>query len=221
MKYVKAIGLEIEGGWFSTDDKPSRLCHWHNDESVRNIRRTQNGREVIFVGEAASIPLTDLDSVRQWIKTFWPDRKNESCGFHIHTSFDSKNYGYLVNEEFYINFFHEMRKIGEKLNLCKEYFSRLEGKNHHCQRIFKGHEQIKATSKTNNRYTQLNYCYSLHGTLENRLPCAMLPLTKAYSYVEEYINFIENFLDKHPKKELDAYFWKDSFEIEDKTEISS
>lgn len=219
MKYVQAIGLEVEGGWFSVEDKPRNLCKWYEDASVRNIRRTQNRREIVFIGEAASVPLTSLNDVKGWISTFWPDRKNESCGFHIHTSFKPDIYKHLVEEKFYVEFFHQMQKIGEKLDLCKEYFSRLNGENHHCQKIFKGFQQIEATNKTNNRYTQLNYCFSLHGTLENRLPCAMLPVEKAYRYTEEYIKFVEKYLDNHPKQETTEYTWTDGFSIEDSKEI--
>jgi hypothetical protein len=221
MKYVKSIGLEIEGGWFAIRDKPPHMVHWHEDQSVRNIRRTQNERPLEFIGEASSSPIKTLAGVRTWIETFWPDRKNESCGFHIHTSFEPSIYKHLVEEKFYIAFYHEMRKIGQKLELGKEFFTRLEGQNHHCQKIFKGFEQVAATTKTNNRYTQLNFCYSLHGTLENRLPSAILPVFKAFRYTEEYVNFLEEYLDKHPKTSSSTeYSWVDSFSVEDSVQIS-
>jgi len=219
MKYISKIGLEIEGGWFSTEDKPESLTSWHHDDSVRNIRKTQNGVPIRFIGEAVSIPLANLSAVHEWINIYWPDRKNKSCGFHIHTSFvDPKFYWYLVNEDFYIQFYKKMKAVGNKLHLSAHFFDRLMGKNVHCQKLFKGREQLYALTKTNNRYSQLNYCYSLHGTLENRLPCAILPIRKAQQYVDEYIQFIENYLEAHPKPEITEFNWETKVEVEDENE---
>lgn len=220
MKYVSKIGLENEGGYVRTDDKPSRLVKWVEDESVRNIRATRNGVGINFIGEAVSMPMKTVTEALEWINLFWPDRKNKSCGFHIHTSFvKPKFYWYLVNEQFYIAFYKRMVKLGKELNLSSYYFDRLAGNNHHCQRIFKGMDQIFETEKSNARYTQLNYCFQLHGTLENRLPTAIMSVKQAQKYLISYIEFLEEYLENHPKPEITEFFWQDSFMIEDECEI--
>jgi hypothetical protein len=215
MKFIQKIGLEIEGGWFDRHLHPSPVAKWHRDGSVRNIRATQNGRNIGHVGEVASEPLPSLEAVKTWINDFWPDRKNKSCGFHIHVSVKPELYEFLMEEDFYNQFLKIMEETGKTLKLSKHFFDRLNNQNSYCRRIFHPHEQAGEITKTDKRYTHLNYCYTLHGTLENRLPCATLTVKQAFTIVKVYTDLIEAYLEKHAKPKAKGYSWEKTFEFPD------
>lgn len=221
MKYIQGIGLEIEGGWFDRHTIPSPVAHWHRDGSVRNVRATQNNKRIGHIGEVSSTPLPSLEAVKNWIEDFWPDRKNKSCGFHIHVSVKPEFYEYLMEDIFYTKFLEVMTETGEKLKLSKHFFDRLNNKNSFCRRLFQPQEQVSEITKTDKRYTHLNYCYSLHGTLENRLPCANLSVKQAFSVVKNYTDLIENYLETCPKPKGKTVNWSKAFAIEDENSVSS
>lgn len=203
MKYVKKIGLEIEGAWYQMERK--RLpVDYHRDGSVKNIRPTRNGMQFRHIGEAVSTPLSSMNEVASWITDYWPDRKNKTCGFHIHISVEPEQYRRLMQRSFYDLFLSEAEKFAQEMHLSKQFIERLKGDNQYCQKRFTPIEQamlLKKYGRYNSfRYNHLNYCYSLHGTLENRLPCAIMPRKKAIATVEWFVNLIERFLEQDKEK---------------------
>jgi hypothetical protein len=201
MNHIHRIGLEIEGGWF-TDSRPISI---KGDSSVRFKRREFKIRgqtRAIQLGEIASPPLESIQAATDWINPYWPDKRNETCGYHIHTSLKCRlRYAYLMDSEFNELFLDSAHKFGHQERMSKEFFARLEGKNQFCKRMFKPEEQINFLhnhhyTPENPRYAQLNYCFQNHGTVENRLPNGNMTKGKAVKTLNWYINLIETYLDK-------------------------
>jgi len=208
-RHISKIGLEIEGGWF-TDKRPVDFKH---DSSVRFHRRDfkVRGKEQtrrIDLGEVASRPLESIAECANWIKTYWPDKKNGTCGFHIHISLKNKLlYSYLMDKEFNEAFLHSALMFGRAHRMSRDFFHRLEGKNRYCKKMFKPEEQLyfqhnHQYTENNPRYAQLNYCFSTHGTVENRLPTGAMPKGKAIRTVEWYVDLVESYLDKKEDKPI-------------------
>lgn len=191
MKYIKFIGLEVEGGWI-VKPKDSKI---HFDGSVKFAGKKAKD---LLVGEISSAPLAaeNMESVEQWILTNWPHRRNKTCGFHIHVSFlQESDYRLLMTKAFYNVFLDSAMQFAREHRLSKAFYSRLQGHNRYCQRTFRAKVQYARTNKAPCRYTHLNYCYSLRGTIENRLPTTQMTKEKAFNTILWFINTIEKYLD--------------------------
>lgn len=146
----------------------------HHDGSVRGLSAG------LAVGEVASPPLNTMQEVRQFIREYYPDEVNSSCGFHVHMSFSRLNYSRLTHCDFWNLFQTRMDKFANEI---REHpgrdllVSRLAGHNEYCQKNFRPEEQFWRTEQYGDRdrhprYSQLNYCYDRHGTMECRVfPC--------------------------------------------------
>lgn len=178
---IHLIGVELEGGW---DECPD---NFHEDGSVDCAGDT--------TGESVSDALT-LTPLLKWIPRQYPDYTNESCGFHVHTSYrDNRDYETLMERKFYDFFLARITRWGKGYPIRNSAFwARLEGKNSFCRKNFQPLNQAFVTDKSGPRYAQLNYCWGLHGTLE----CRLFPMFKssktAQAAVCELISLIETYL---------------------------
>jgi len=197
-KYIHKIGVELEGAWLSSKNVDKSF---HGDGSVNiPINYDSNDRPDLFVGEIASDPIS-YENVENWIRVNYPDKVNHTCGFHIHVSLkENMNYLRLATEEFSAFFFNAMTSWGEsnKLHPEDQFWYRLNGSNHYCKKDFKPDDQIYAKTKGDSRYTQLNFCYTLHGTLECRLLPMFGDVNLTISAFKAYIDCIEKFLEEAP-----------------------
>ena len=180
---VAKVGVELEGG------------DWPDG------RNTQGWREDVSVqvdtedcGEVASPPYKSKEGLQRWIGRNWPKSFDESCGFHVHCSFNSVNdYAKLLDpgvtgllrERFWD--WRETKHVRYLLN------DRLAGGNRFCQPHF--YPQQVYYEEKHNRYTQLNYCFSLRGTLE----CRVFPMfpdgpSVAFKAVETLISLYDDWL---------------------------
>ncbi len=171
---IKTWGLELEGGWMDTSI-PKHTTQLHADGSVRNL-----SSDCPHVGEIASPVISSAETARRWLIRHYPDSVNDSCGFHIHIGVSLLNYTRLMDEDFHkfylkqMNEFYEEHKGERGFDLFKY---RLDGKNIYCQKKFRPEEQLQRTEaygprRTHPRYSQLNYCWARHGTMECRVfPC--------------------------------------------------
>jgi len=167
--YIDRIGIELEGGW---DESPKHhsLCY---DGSVST--------ESHHVGEIRTRPFrfgeflnaNAQKSGAPWDEFFsdYPAEVNKTCGMHVHVSFLHKGYyAALVRREFHDWFLEGLHRFGKALNIRNESFwKRLDGQNYFCARQYYPTPQINARSKRDCRYTAINYCYSLHRTIEFRV----------------------------------------------------
>lgn len=187
---IKTWGLELEGGWLE-DSLRKHTAHLHADGSVRNLLP-----ECAHVGEIASPVIHSADAARKWIIRHYPDSVNDSCGFHIHIGVNLLNYCRLMDEDFHKFYLREMTAFWEA-NRAERGFDlfkhRLDGKNIYCQKKFRPEEQLHRTEaygnrRTHPRYSQLNFCWTRHGTMECRVfPC----FPKAVSAVAAFDAFTD------------------------------
>lgn len=175
--FIDMIGIELEGGW---DTMPAGEEN-HGDGSVYC-------KESKSVGEIASEPFKNVNDCLAWVDRCYPIEVNKTCGLHIHMSFvDKLSYMQLMNKTFYRYFLAECMKWGKtmKINSGSEFWKRLEGKNSYCRKQFNPDRQSTMRSKEGCRYTHLNYCFGLYGTLE----CRLFPMFKKKALVLEAIKF--------------------------------
>jgi hypothetical protein len=189
LKYIYRIGVELEGGW------ESEKRGMEADGSLEDLGSK-------YIGEICSNPLT-LDKLLPWIERHYPDEVNWSCGFHIHFSLKhNAYYANLLSPKFYDYFLDEVCKWGEKMKIRNsEFRKRLNGENGFCKRVFCPDEQIHLRYKEIKRYAHLNYCYSLHRTIECRLFPMFIESRVAIWAVKELVRIVESWLDDHPVNE--------------------
>lgn len=164
---ISTIGLELEGGW---DNQPRDLKH---DGSV-------TGLSAVCRGEVASHVLKTLPDAERWLRDNYPQEVNSSCGFHIHVGLAPLHYMRLMCEEYNSKFLIAMEDFWNRyrgqpgFDLFRQ---RLDGQNQYCQKIFRPEQQLWRSEHYGDRgstprYSQLNFCFGRHGTLECRLfPC--------------------------------------------------
>lgn len=181
-RYVKLVGVELEGGW---REPPFDVGH---DGSV-NVNAN-------VVGEVASPPMRPHE-VEAWTLAHYPQSVNHTAGIHVHVSTHlPMHYARLMDPKFFAYFTAAMQDWGKKMNIIPKhpFWDRLAGKNQYCKKDFIPDEQVTAKSKGSNRYTQLNYCYGLHSTVE----CRLLPTFKmpniAVSAIMKVVDTFELYL---------------------------
>lgn len=201
MNRINKIGVELEGGFTQKQYEQARLINlWHGDGSVHV------GMD--YEGEIVS-PALDVKDLCEWIIANYPKKVNHTCGFHIHVSFKSNlDYSRLMSRTFYRHFLDRWEKWGKK-NVHKQdhpfwhrwHGKAADGRDHersYCQRRF--YDPDRMACDQGDRYHQLNYCWSKHGTIENR----MLPMFEDPSLgvnaVKYYANMIEKWLTLQPKE---------------------
>lgn len=189
---VSLVGVEIEGGWDSGDDEPTGFCE---DGSVTV--------DADWVGEVISRPI-EIHKIKGWIRDNYPDHINRSCGLHTHVSFDSLlSYSQLMSNSFYDYFVKEFNQWGEKKNIRKNsaFWHRMKGGNTYCKTEFIPEQQVTDTSKSGPRYTQLNYCYGLHRTLECRMLPVFQKVSLSVSGVKKFISICNNYLKQAEREQ--------------------
>lgn len=149
--------------------QPSRLRH---DGSV--------GVTADWVGEISPDHGLPLKDVVGWMKTYYPQAINTSCGMHVHISLkDYGDYTRLMTPEFEGFLMDQLAAWGKayKVPPRHAFWHRLLGLNRYCQRGITDsiiQRQRSATRRIDDRYYALNFCYGLHGTMEVRV----LPMFK-------------------------------------------
>lgn len=193
-KFIGKVGVELEGGW---NESPSFTIH--SDGSVHC------GGE--YKGEAHTIPKSTLKEVFDEIKAKYPDHIDGSCGLHVHVSLPELYYAYLTSKKFWEYFqirmdtLHEMLLLGPKDASTERFRGRLDGGNQYCKKMFDPEKQVRSRDKNGNRYTQVNFCYALHNTLECRLFPMFEHASNAAMCVSEFTDTIETFLKGYKEKE--------------------
>jgi len=182
LQFIDKIGVECEGGW---DEPPYDLV----------------GDGSVYV-DVASPPLY-IEDLCKWIETNIPDKVNKSCGTHVHISTRKvKDYMRLMEKEFFDYFINSMTAWGNEMKLPSGhlFWNRLEGGNQYCHKKFDPEGQVNQKGKAGNRYTQLNFCYGLHGTLECRLFPGFDDAQLCINAVKAFVNCVESFLRDTPDK---------------------
>lgn len=176
-KWIK-MGVEMEGGW---DDHYERIAN-----KVRHAQGKHDGSVKVsgcsYNGEITTRPHSSLDPLCEEIAILHPAYVNNTCGFHIHTSFSELDYSLLATSEFYSYFKSRWREWGESMATVftrderERFWDRLDSKSDHarryCKDVFEPEAQLLDPQR---RYTILNFAaYSKFKTLE----CRFLPMFK-------------------------------------------
>lgn len=176
------VGLELEGGWF----EPPKDLKLVGDGSVFagkskvDVAGLTREHPSFRKGEVNSPPIEPI-LVPTWIKKFYPDVVDFTCGLHVHMSFQHSHYYEMLTDKSYFDtLVHWLELWGKETKVPEshQFWERLAGKNTYCKKKFHPLSQILATSKSydhgtpEGRYTFLNYCQRYRGTIE----CRVLPM---------------------------------------------
>lgn len=225
---IKLIGIELEGGWSKMPpgcDGPIRdgsvvftppavppninalLQSYMNPELQAGKRLYAEWKAKNpfpdLIGELPSPPMPKKE-IALWVTKFYPQFVNDTCGLHIHMSFNTKlTYQRLMDKgedgtsKYEKALITLLEKWGKEESLPSDhpFWSRLTGKSKYCKVGNKYIDEQARIAKKNfnhndriNRYTFVNYSFSTHGTVEIR----GLPMFKE---VEQSQRAIDRVLD--------------------------
>jgi hypothetical protein len=198
--------VELEGAWETKPDLPrGQILH---DGSVSVSPREYDMDEWGFVGEVISLPysIAELDSLHSFVADYYPDAINRTCGFHIHISTTSLLFYQALADRVFYNYLEreiekwsvspEVKELipdrGDRIYLL----DRIAGRSDYCRKRFNSPDvQMEMGSKSSARYTHLNFCYRLHGTLEFRLFPMFSKPNIAWYALTTYLDIIKKWLD--------------------------
>lgn len=179
---IQNIGIELEGLW-EVVPKGAKII---KDTSVKGFSSALLNKiadtGVGAIGEISSPPIVPA-VLEPWIIRHYPQHVNESCGLHIHMSFGScDRYSTLMDIRYHDTLMHYIDKWAKAEGFPSSHwiFERLKGESVYCQRKFWPDKQVLQREKIydkvkeGHRYTMLNYCHGLLGTMEVRV----LPMMK-------------------------------------------
>jgi hypothetical protein len=179
---IARVGVEIEGGW------SHQPYGYREDHSVETF-------DSAISGEAVSRPYASLPKLLAWQERNWPTEVNGTCGYHVHVSFRKPGYydALVQSDTLLTAFVDHMTEWGKTWGVRNiNFFNRLDGRNGYCWRVWNATDQIAAYQKDSCRYALLNFCWSLHGTLECRAFPAFKRASTAAAVLTEYLNFINS-----------------------------
>lgn len=202
LKYIDKVGLELEGGW----TKAFSYTQFKNDVSVFRDGPPKGFPKTGHYGEVASDPLPP-HLCEEWLAVHYPDMSDATCGFHIHTSFKKKRYyTECATREFYDFWVDTYEKWGVQEKIAdKEFWSRLKGENRFCRKTFAAPAQMVLAQKLDVRRTHLNYCWTMHKTIENRMLPVFEKRDDAVSAMLMHFSIIENYLAGAMKKRATSH----------------
>ena len=203
-KHIKAVGFEVEGMWTKervfTEEDGIYNIGFRSDGSVSGL---VGNSELQWQGEFATRPITKAEQVENELEIAWPERWNNTCGFHIHISTKSmESYSRLMDKPFYNIFKREIEQslIGSlKDEETRKIFQRrIDGESTYCHTGWRAEQQAIATDKGSIRYHHLNFCWNLHGTMEVRVP-PMMTLEDGKTTTNYITTLVETYLQKRKK----------------------
>jgi hypothetical protein len=170
---VALVGVELEGAW--KEMPPGvRLV---GDGSVFRGNRPAGYN----CGEIPTGPVMPI-AVPKIVKLLYPQKVDNTCGMHVHMSFErARHYGLLTTRDYQDTIVEYLSRWGKKVELPADHalWDRLAGKNEFCKNEFHPELQIAKAGKDyehhgrGNRYTIIHYCWRLK-TIE----CRVLPMMK-------------------------------------------
>lgn len=163
---------------------------------------TSSSLPKLKIGEIPSHPM-EVEKFTAWMKKFYPVSVNETCGLHVHMSFQSAlHYQRLMVPEYPATIVAYVRAWAKDQALPPDHplWPRLDGKSVYCQHEFSADLQSQHREKGYNqtanghRYTVINYCWTTHSTLECRLLPMMASPELGISAVQNVLNITNAFL---------------------------
>jgi hypothetical protein len=130
------IGIELEGGWKS----PDPVMRIIRDGSVfaegfpKGFNQSAGHRHGEFPSD-----ILEPAAVARWIRKYYPDFHDTTCGLHIHMSFrDAKHYESLMSMEYQDTLLHYLMIWGAKNAIpdSHHFWERVKGQNRFCKKEF-------------------------------------------------------------------------------------
>jgi hypothetical protein len=157
---VALVGVELEGGWIELPPGVAQLDH---DGSVFNGRMPAGVR---YIGELPIGPALPA-GIGELIRQNHPQKVNNTCGMHVHMSFETLWYYHvLMVPEYTKTVIHYLTKWAEeqKFKDSHHIWPRLKGESRFCRDEFWPDMQAGTKRKDHNqerpghRYTHVHYC---------------------------------------------------------------
>lgn len=188
MKYLKAWGIELEGGW---DDEPFDADLLREDGSVR-VRG-----DYYSYGEIPSPPFSSWPATVRFVRSNYPDHVGASCGMHVHMSFNNIGcYSCLMDSdgEYQKHLLGAIWAWKEKHRIRSTSFvQRLKGMNQYCADGWEP-DGVKGEINTS-RYKIINWrAYNRHGTVEVRVLPMFRNAKRALSAIKRVLAATELYL---------------------------
>lgn len=146
------------------------------------------------IGELPSPPMAP-EKVPIWLAAFYPSHINNTCGMHAHLSFKKTlTYDKLMDPRYPATVVDQFVRWAKKEKLPDDHpiWPRLKDENRYCRHAFYPDLQAAMKDKSHNmngpgnRYTVINYCHQLRGTLE----CRLLPMFDGAQQAVRAINHL-------------------------------
>lgn len=237
---INRIGIELEGGWtklpegtalahdgsvrvgtgdpvleaeintLTTNYNNGLLTRTRYEAAIRPlVARRDAAASKLLTGELPSEPLEPSKFVA-WMKKFYPSHVNETCGLHVHMSFESAlHYQRLMTPAYQgtvVRYLTDWAKE-EGLPSSHPIWSRLKGESRYCQLKYFADAQAQTRSKSydqsrpGHRYTAINYPFLQHGTVEVRILPMMENVDQGIRSVQRVLDITNAFLVTAAKKE--------------------
>lgn len=216
---VKKYGIELEGRWIKGatsvgyfDDERN----WHYPKLIpgrtENMQRANllkadgsvNSKEGYVSGETASEPTT-RKGILEFIDKYYPDHTGTDCGLHLHVSLTVKEYLALARPELMDDLRAWYVKLidSDKFNQYDKERMRDRLTNSYCEfNTSKAliAQQIRQENKGSARYRAINFCHTVHGTVEFRLFPMLSNKKKAQHMIGEFYKWLDASLADYKKK---------------------
>lgn len=185
---VVLLGVELEGGWKT----PPVGCAIERDGSVFHDQ-PQRG---YHVGELPLGPF-QLASLNSAMKKHYPDLVDDTCGMHVHMSFETVfHYNQLMVPEYQETIIWYLQEWAKQEGFDQNHFiwGRLRGESEYCQKKFWPDLQANQGGKDydkvrkGHRYTIVHYPHKRKGTIEVRVLPMMKTVDQAIRAVREVVN---------------------------------
>jgi hypothetical protein len=212
--FVKYFGYELEGLYDSDfgeygedeDGNSERYNEYFKEDGSVSI--SGNGIE----GEIAS-PKFRVDRMEQFenfVNDNMPMDVNASCGLHCHLSFNNLlAYEKCMDSEYWIEFRKQVYEFVNPENFSEYtvdlFHDRYNNASTYCRDVHSPDGQVNSlwTDLVNNphgRYTQLNYPFTSHGTIECRLFAPTSQPKEVIKIVNWFIDFTNSYLKKQTRE---------------------
>lgn len=195
---IQRVGVELEGAWKRDRfDTFSKVKGWKYKEEV-----SSTVKEFDVVGEIISEPMIRKD-VWPWMRAFYPQGTNRTCGIHVHMSFRHKSdYERLMDRRYHEHLLRGFVRFGHtrKIDVKHPFWERLTGRNAFCKDFFDPDAQAHYDGHSggqrarDHRFAAVNYCFAQHKTLEYRVLPTFEDPTVAIRAVRRLLNLTEEYL---------------------------
>lgn len=157
---------------------------------------------IMQIGEIPS-PVMPPSELEPWMRRYYPQSVNETCGMHMHMSFEKALLyqrlmvpAYPATIRAYVTLWAKEQKLPKDHPL----WPRLKGDSVYCQHQFWPDHQVRMREKDHDqrreghRYTDISYPYSRTGTIECRLLPMMETADLGISALKRVIDITNAFL---------------------------